>query len=64
MEPTNGNGTLALAVKAIGAAILFIIISTTYLISTGHDVPEGMIAMGAGAVGALSTLLNHGGQPK
>lgn len=58
----NGNGTLKLAVKAIGLAVLGIVVATTYLISTGHDVPEGLIAMGAGGIGALSTLLNHGGQ--
>jgi hypothetical protein len=41
----------------VGIITLTTILAITFLLATGGTAPEGLIAIGAGGVGALATLL-------
>ena len=49
--------TLRLAVAAVGLITLTTVVAITILLAMGREAPDGLIAIGAGGVGALATLL-------
>lgn len=51
---------LKLAVSLLGAVTILSVVATTVLLANGDAAPEGVIAIGAGGVGALATLLTNG----
>lgn len=48
---------IRLAVTAVGIITLVTVLAITFLLGTGREAPDGLIAIGAGGVGALATLL-------
>lgn len=55
--PAPEWSALRLAVLSVAAITLTVIIAITALLAMNREAPEGLIAIGAGGVGALSTLL-------
>lgn len=51
------SGVIRLAVIGLIGVGGFAILSTVFLLGLDKDVPEGVLALGSAAVGALSTLL-------
>ena len=46
-----------IVVGSLSAAVLIVICAYIYLTATGHAPPEALVAIGAGALGALTGLL-------
>jgi hypothetical protein len=49
--------TMRLAVMMVGLITMVTVLSTAILLGAGRETPEGLIAVAAGGVGALATLL-------
>lgn len=49
--------TMRLAVLSVAAITLVTVLSVAILLGAGRETPEGLIAVAAGGVGALATLL-------
>lgn len=60
MNPVNDIATFRWAIWLLGALAILSIISLFTLAVLGHgkDVPDGLVALGSGAAGALAGLLN------
>ena len=54
-------GVLRLVVAAIGIALIAAIVGIVFLVWSNKELPEGLVAIGSGAVGALATMLVRGG---
>lgn len=54
---TMGNPVLRCATIGLIATVLTVILSSTWLISAGKQVPDGIVALASAAVGALATLM-------
>lgn len=53
----NNWTTLRAAVTFLGLIVMMTVVSATILLMAGKEAPTGLIAIGAGGVGALATLL-------
>lgn len=51
------EATVSLSVAFIGIVTVLSVVCTTAILFGGNEAPEGLIAIGAGGVGALATLL-------
>ncbi len=49
--------TMRLAVLMVGVITMTTVLATAILLGAGRETPEGLIAVAAGGVGALATLL-------
>ena len=60
MSPTNDIATFKWAIWILGALAILSIIGIFTLAITGHSekIPDGLVALGSGAAGALAGLLN------
>lgn len=57
MDPRNDRTVVLAVVIGLIAIILFIVGGAFWLLSVGRTVPDSLLVMGSGALGALTALL-------
>lgn len=59
LQQKSDTEVLKLAILSVAATTLASIGGSIFLIAGGHEIPEGLIALGSAGIGGLATMLSR-----
>lgn len=57
---SNDAFTIRLVIIVLGALALSVVVGGIYLVSTDHQIPDALIAIGSAAAASVGTILARG----